>query len=267
MKSTFFWAITFCSLLEVNRSFGGTSPPSSGSNNKLSKKPAELLSTCFHGGFLLGLFFYPEDESDMFLRNVGWLSMALYPRRDIFSAQKLNGIVMLGPTEKFSFSCTASEIVHGPWNVDTDCWLKIVSDWGRSRWEEIQYLRFLKGMKCLGWFVKLQNLVDIVTRLVTVDGYWIENWIYYNRTLKYNTTESLWTPSVLQLTTHSAVTVSTATALLTSFANTILVAAELQVPFLFPWIPTHSTHSLDTTSLQLLTNQLTVRDIWPLDGW
>jgi hypothetical protein len=38
---------------------------------------------------------------------------------------------------------------------------------------------------------------------VTVDGYWIENWIYYNRTLKYNTTESLRTPSVLQLTTHS----------------------------------------------------------------
>jgi hypothetical protein len=43
----------------------------------------------------------------------------------------------------------------------------------------------------------------IVTRLVTVDGYWIDNWIYYSRTLKYNTTESLRTPSVLQLTTHS----------------------------------------------------------------
>jgi hypothetical protein len=49
---------------------------------------------------------------------------------------------------------------------------------------------------------------------VTVNGYWIDNWIYYNRALKYNTTESLRTPSVLPLTTHSAVTVSTATALL-----------------------------------------------------
>jgi hypothetical protein len=34
---------------------------------------------------------------------------------------------------------------------------------------------------------------------VTVDGYWI----YCNRTLKYNTTESLRTPSGLQLTIHS----------------------------------------------------------------
>jgi hypothetical protein len=43
---------------------------------------------------------------------------------------------------------------------------------------------------------------NIVTRLVTVDGYWIANWIYYSRTLKYNTTESRRTPSVLQLTTE-----------------------------------------------------------------
>jgi hypothetical protein len=30
-----------------------------------------LLVTCFLLGFLLGLFFDPEDGSDMFLRNVG----------------------------------------------------------------------------------------------------------------------------------------------------------------------------------------------------
>jgi hypothetical protein len=43
-----------------------------------------LLATCFHAGFLLSLFFDLEDEGDMFLRNVGWISMdltALYPRR------------------------------------------------------------------------------------------------------------------------------------------------------------------------------------------
>jgi hypothetical protein len=33
-----------------------------------------LLAACFLAGFLLGLFFDPEDGSDMFLRNVGWLS-------------------------------------------------------------------------------------------------------------------------------------------------------------------------------------------------
>jgi hypothetical protein len=35
-------------------------------------------------GFLFGLFFDPEDGSDMFFQNFGWLSteyMALYPRR------------------------------------------------------------------------------------------------------------------------------------------------------------------------------------------
>jgi hypothetical protein len=38
----------------------------------------------FHAGFLLDLFFHPEDGGDMFLRIFGWLSMnytALYPTR------------------------------------------------------------------------------------------------------------------------------------------------------------------------------------------
>jgi hypothetical protein len=40
VKSTIFRDITPCSLLKVNRRFGGTWPPSSGSKNKPSKKPA-----------------------------------------------------------------------------------------------------------------------------------------------------------------------------------------------------------------------------------
>jgi hypothetical protein len=34
-------------------------------------KPISMLATCSHAGFLLGLFFDPEDEGDMFLRNIG----------------------------------------------------------------------------------------------------------------------------------------------------------------------------------------------------
>jgi hypothetical protein len=39
----------------------------------------------FHAGFLLTLFFDPEDGGDMFLINVGWLSTdytALYRRKE-----------------------------------------------------------------------------------------------------------------------------------------------------------------------------------------
>jgi hypothetical protein len=56
-----------CSPLKVSRYFGGTSH-----------------ATCFYSGFLLMLFFDPEDGGDIFLLNVGWLSTdytVLYPTR------------------------------------------------------------------------------------------------------------------------------------------------------------------------------------------
>jgi hypothetical protein len=87
IKSTIFWDITPCSPLRVNRRFGGTyrlhlqcRKTSRAWNQSESRWQAEL---CFHAGFLLGLFFDPEDRGDMFLRNVGWLSTdytALYHR-------------------------------------------------------------------------------------------------------------------------------------------------------------------------------------------
>jgi hypothetical protein len=60
MKSTIFWDITPCSPLKVNQSFGGT-----------YHLNLQGLATCFHSGFLIGVFFDPEDGDDMFLRNIG----------------------------------------------------------------------------------------------------------------------------------------------------------------------------------------------------
>jgi hypothetical protein len=40
-------------------------------NNKRCQTDIKLRATSFHAGFLLGLFFGPEDGGDMFIRNVG----------------------------------------------------------------------------------------------------------------------------------------------------------------------------------------------------
>jgi hypothetical protein len=45
--------------------------------NYLVKAGGNLLATCFHVGFLLGLIFDPEDERDMFLRKVGSHSVTI----------------------------------------------------------------------------------------------------------------------------------------------------------------------------------------------
>jgi hypothetical protein len=47
------------------------SPPSSRLNSRSSEKPGSAWQLLL-AGILLGLFFDPEDEGDMFLRNVGY---------------------------------------------------------------------------------------------------------------------------------------------------------------------------------------------------
>jgi hypothetical protein len=41
-----------------------------GYNAVQSVESQALLVICFHTGFLLGLFFDPEDEGDIFFRNI-----------------------------------------------------------------------------------------------------------------------------------------------------------------------------------------------------
>jgi hypothetical protein len=73
MKSSLLRDILACNLLKVNRCFG-----------EIDRLHLQAL---FAAGFTLVsclAFFNPEDGSDIFLGNVGWLSMVymvLYPRR------------------------------------------------------------------------------------------------------------------------------------------------------------------------------------------
>jgi hypothetical protein len=68
MKSTIFWDITPFSVERQRTVRRNISPSPSGLTNKQSKKSAQklaLLGTCFHSGFLVGLFFKPEDGGDV----------------------------------------------------------------------------------------------------------------------------------------------------------------------------------------------------------
>jgi hypothetical protein len=81
-KSSIFWDITPCSPLKANRCFGGTHRLHHQRWSISWARNKQDLATCFQAGFLLSLFFRPEYEGDMLLRNVCWLSVdytALYP--------------------------------------------------------------------------------------------------------------------------------------------------------------------------------------------
>jgi hypothetical protein len=75
MKSSVFWGETPYSLLKVNGSFGRTCRLHLQSRRiSLTRNQHDASRTALRAGLLLGLFFDPEDEGNIFLRNVGLLS-------------------------------------------------------------------------------------------------------------------------------------------------------------------------------------------------
>jgi hypothetical protein len=85
IKSSVFWDTTPCSALKLNRRFKGTCLQLQGWwMSQAKKKKNSLNQIASRAGFLLGLFFDPEDGGDMYHPNIGRLStdyMALCPRR------------------------------------------------------------------------------------------------------------------------------------------------------------------------------------------
>jgi hypothetical protein len=100
MKCSIFWDVTLSSPLKLKGCFGGTCHLhlqglriSRTGNERAIKWQAEmyllrhkvaesaeiLLVTCLHVGFLLGLFFYPENGGDIFLQNLSTDYMAISP--------------------------------------------------------------------------------------------------------------------------------------------------------------------------------------------
>jgi hypothetical protein len=67
MKSPIFWDVTPCSLLENNRHFGGAYRLHL--QGRRISQARNQHGYLLHAGFLFGLF-VPEDEGNVFLRNV-----------------------------------------------------------------------------------------------------------------------------------------------------------------------------------------------------
>jgi hypothetical protein len=84
IKGTVFWDTMPCSTLKVNWRFEGTYRlhlQGRRISRARNQRESFLLTTCFNAGFLLGLFFYPEDGGNMFLSNFDRLptdNMTLY---------------------------------------------------------------------------------------------------------------------------------------------------------------------------------------------
>jgi hypothetical protein len=69
MKGSVLWNIMLCSPLKVKGSIGGTCRLQ-GQRRSQARNLSDSGCYQLHAGFLIGLFFYPEDGGDMCLQNV-----------------------------------------------------------------------------------------------------------------------------------------------------------------------------------------------------
>jgi hypothetical protein len=69
MKNSVFWNITPCSALKVKRSFGGTCYLHL-HGQRINQARSQHACYLLHTSFLFGLFFNPEDGSNMFLQKI-----------------------------------------------------------------------------------------------------------------------------------------------------------------------------------------------------
>jgi hypothetical protein len=73
MKNSIFWDITPCSTLKVSQHFGGTCRLHLQGRRMMQARNQDSACNLLQAGFLLGLFFDPEDGGDLFFffRNIG----------------------------------------------------------------------------------------------------------------------------------------------------------------------------------------------------
>jgi hypothetical protein len=112
MNNSLFWDIPPCSRLEVNRRFGRTY-----CIHLLRQRITQARNSVSHllrAGFLLCLFFDPEDGSEVILRNVCWLSTDYTEHFRRYFVRDFVSLLKHSKDGALYLHCRVSGFVHCP---------------------------------------------------------------------------------------------------------------------------------------------------------